>query len=123
MDRTEGARELARMRERFGFTLQPDAPARSLTVGERQQLEIVRLLSLGVKLLILDEPTTGISADQRTTLFETLRTLAADGMTVIFVSHKLEEVEDICGDVTVIRRGEGGRARPRCPARPSGWSR
>ena len=105
LDRGEGTRQLARMRERFGFALEPDAPVRSLTVGERQQLEIVRLLSLGVRILILDEPTTGISADQRTTLFTTLRALAAEGMTVIFVSHKLEEVEDICADVVVMRSG------------------
>jgi simple sugar transport system ATP-binding protein len=106
LDRSEGNRVLARMRERFGFALQPDVLARNLTVGERQQLEIVRLLSLGVKVLILDEPTTGISADQRTTLFETLRSLASEGMTVIFVSHKLEEVEAICDDVVVMRRGK-----------------
>jgi ABC-type uncharacterized transport system ATPase subunit len=116
LDRAEGIRELGRMRERFGFALEPDVPARNLTVGERQQLEIVRLLSLGVKVLILDEPTTGISADQRTTLFEALRTLAADGMTVIFVSHKLEEVEDICDDVVVMRRGKViGEARLPAP--------
>jgi len=76
-----------------------------LTVGERQQLEIARLLRLGAKVLILDEPTTGISADQRTTLFEALRALASEGMTVIFVSHKLEEVEDVCDEVAVMRRG------------------
>lgn len=105
IDRAEGIRELARMRDRFGFALEPDVPARSLTVGERQQLEIVRLLSLGVNVLILDEPTSGISADQRTTLFDALRKLASEGMTVIFVSHKLEEVEDICEDVVVMRRG------------------
>ena len=105
VDRGAGARELARIRERFGFALDPGAPARSLTVGERQQLEIARLLRLGAKVLILDEPTTGISADQRTTLFEALRALASEGMTVIFVSHKLEEVEDVCDEVAVMRRG------------------
>ena len=105
VDRRGGARELATMKERFGFALDPDAPARSLTVGERQQLEIARLLRLGAKVLILDEPTTGISADQRTTLFDALRALASEGMTVIFVSHKLEEVEDICEEVAVMRRG------------------
>jgi len=116
LDRGAGARELARVRDRFGFSLDPDAPARTLTVGERQQLEIVRLLWLGAKVLILDEPTTGISADQRTTLFEALRTLASEGMTVIFVSHKLEEVEEICDDVAVMRRGKviGAAAMP-CP--------
>jgi ABC-type uncharacterized transport system ATPase subunit len=106
VDRRAGVRELARIRDRFGFALDPDAPARSLTVGERQQLEIARLLNLGANVLIFDEPTTGISADQRTTLFETLRALASEGMTVIFVSHKLEEVEEICRDVAIMRRGK-----------------
>jgi len=115
-NRAAGTRELTAMRDRFGFSLDPDASARSLTVGERQQLEIARLLHLETKVLILDEPTTGISADQRTTLFETLRALAAAGLTVIFVSHKLGEVAEICTDVAVMRRGRvvGTAALP-CP--------
>ena len=67
-----------------------------MTVGERQQLEILRLLWLGVEILILDEPTTGISAEQKKKLFETLRKLAAEGKTIIFVSHKLEDVGELC---------------------------
>ncbi len=116
-DRKGARAELGRARERFGFALDPDATVRGLTVGERQQLEITRLLWLGARILILDEPTTGISADQRTTLFEALRSLASEGMTVIFVSHKLEEVEDICADVAVMRRGRvvGTSAMP-CPS-------
>jgi simple sugar transport system ATP-binding protein len=78
-----------------------------MTVGERQQLEIIRLLALGVQIIILDEPTTGISAPQKLQLFATLRRLAHDEQkTVIFVSHKLEEVEDLCDDVTVLRLGK-----------------
>lgn len=116
MDRAAGERALREMRERYGFSLDPDIPARNLTVGERQQLEIARLLRLNTRVLILDEPTTGISADQRTTLFATLRTLAAEGMTVIFVSHKLEEVEEICQEIAVMRRGKlVGRAQIPCP--------
>jgi simple sugar transport system ATP-binding protein len=59
----------------------------TLTVGERQQLEILRLLWLGARVLILDEPTTGISASQKELLFATLKKLAEQGMTIIFVSH------------------------------------
>src|SRR4029453_1829178 len=62
VDRGAGVRELARIRDKFGFSLDPQTSARSLTVGERQQLEIARLLSLGANVLIFDEPTTGISA-------------------------------------------------------------
>jgi simple sugar transport system ATP-binding protein len=89
VDRRGAARALLELCERFGFAFDLDAPARSLTVGERQQLEIVRLLWLGARVLVLDEPTTGISASQRTKLFEVLRQLAGEGMIVIFVSHKL----------------------------------
>ncbi|MGZ5383703.1 MAG: ABC transporter ATP-binding protein [Acidimicrobiia bacterium] len=105
IDRREARRELAGMSERFGFDLDPGSLVRSLTVGERQQLEIIRLLWLGARVLVLDEPTTGISAPQRVKLFSTLRGLAAEGMSVIFVSHKLEEVEEICERVTVMRSG------------------
>ena len=104
-DRDVARAELARLARQFGFAFDADAPARSLTVGERQQLEIVRLLWLGARVLILDEPTTGISAMQQAMLFDALRTLAGQGMIVIFVSHKLEEIETLCDRVTVMRRG------------------
>ena len=105
LDRGAAVRELNELCDRYGFNLDPTTPARLLTVGERQQLEILRLLWLGARVLILDEPTTGISADQRAKLFATLKALAKEGMSVIFVSHKLEEVADLCNRVTVITRG------------------
>jgi simple sugar transport system ATP-binding protein len=105
-DRRTAGRDLADGAAQFGFSFDPEAPVRTLTVGERQQLEIVRLLWLGAKVLILDEPTTGISAPQRVQLFAALRTLAKAGMSVIFVSHKLEEIADLCDSVTVMRRGK-----------------
>ncbi|MDA0364890.1 MAG: ATP-binding cassette domain-containing protein, partial [Chloroflexi bacterium] len=116
LDRRAGARELARVCAEFGFDLPPDVDVSTLTVGERQQLEIARLLWLGARVLILDEPTTAISDAQRDRLFETVRRLAARGMSLIFVSHKLEEVETICERVTVLRRGRvvGERELP-CP--------
>jgi ABC-type uncharacterized transport system ATPase subunit len=104
--RAAAARELQRIGDEFGFHFEPGAPARSLTVGERQQLEIARLLWLGARVLILDEPTTGISASQQERLFATLRALAGQGMIVAFVSHKLEEVEALCQTVSVMRRGK-----------------
>ncbi len=106
LDRKRAAVEFDELCERYGFNLDASTPARLLTVGERQQLEIVRLLWLGAKVLILDEPTTGISADQRSKLFTTLKALAKEGMSVIFVSHKLEEVADLCERVTVMTRGK-----------------
>ena len=92
--------------EQFGFAIDPDAYIDTLTVGERQQLEIMRLLWMGAKVLILDEPTTGISQPQKVKLFATLQKLAAQGMTILFVSHKLEDVEFLCSRVAVLRQGE-----------------
>ena len=114
VNRRATRKQVLELRDRFGFSYDLDAPTRTLTVGERQQVEITRLLWLGARVLILDEPTTGISADQRELLFATLRELAADGMIVIFVSHKLEEVEEICEEVTVMRAGKvvGGATMP-----------
>lgn len=89
----------------FSFTLDPDALLRTLTVGERQQLELLRLLALGIRVLILDEPTTGISSVQKNLLFEALRKLASEGKSVVLVSHKLEDVESLCDKVTVLREG------------------
>ncbi len=103
--RAEGRSKLKETATRLGFELDPDRTTRDMSVGERQQLEIVRLLSLGVRVLILDEPTSGISTGQREKLFEALRTLADEGLIVLFVSHKLEEVLDLCKSVTVIRAG------------------
>jgi ABC-type uncharacterized transport system ATPase subunit len=105
-DRRQARRELLQLAARFGFALDPDTFVHTLTVGERQQLEILRLLSLGVELIILDEPTTGISAPQKVKLFETLhRLVQEEGKSVVFVSHKLAEIEELCSQVTILRRG------------------
>ncbi len=106
--------DLKKYSAQFGFDLAPDALVGSLTVGERQQLEIMRLLSLGARILIFDEPTTGISLPQKVKLFETLKQLAQQGMTIIFVTHKLQDAEDLCERVTVLRLGQvvGNVQRP-----------
>jgi simple sugar transport system ATP-binding protein len=105
-DRQRARDELNALAAQFDFALSPDAPLASLTIGERQQLEILRLLWLGVQVLILDEPTTAISAQQKVKLFAALRKLAEQGKTVIFVSHKLEEVQELCDKVTILRHGK-----------------
>ena len=106
LDRSSARAELERVSGELGFRFDPERLARDLTVGERQQLEITRLMWLGARVLIFDEPTTGISATQRVQLFATLHNLAEDGLIVLFVSHKLEEVEELCDSVTVIRQGK-----------------
>ncbi len=118
-DRRAVAKDIHDLAVQFDFSLDPESYVDSLTVGERQQLEILRLLWLGAHVLILDEPTTGISASQKAKLFETLRKLAKQGMTVIFVSHKLEDVEALCHKVAVLRSGKlvGETTAPFNPAK------
>ncbi len=112
-DRRAVAGEIRDLAAQFNFSLDPEGYVDSLTIGERQQLEILRLLWLGAHVLILDEPTTGISASQKEKLFDTLRKLAKQGMTIIFVSHKLEDVEVLCHKVAVLMEGRlVGEAKP-----------
>ncbi|MHB8627354.1 MAG: ABC transporter ATP-binding protein [Aggregatilineales bacterium] len=116
-DRRLARKALADYSTRLGFALQPDGYIDGLTIGERQQLEIVRLLSLGARVLIFDEPTTGISEAQKNALFHALKQLARDeGLTVILVSHKLKDVELLCDQVYVLRAGHvAGQAAMPCP--------
>jgi simple sugar transport system ATP-binding protein len=114
--RTEARNTLTVLAGRLGFSVAPDDPISALTVGQRQQLEIIRLLACGARALILDEPTTGITAAQARSLFAALRRLVGEGNTVLFVSHKLDEVADLCDTVSVLRAGrvvgEGQMAMP-----------
>jgi len=116
LDRHRNRSRLIELASQFDFKLDPDALVSDLSIGERQQLEIIRLLRLGVSVLILDEPTTAISAQQKEKLFETLHQLTGQGKTVIFVSHKLEEVRSLCSMVTVMAHGKvAGEAIMPCP--------
>jgi simple sugar transport system ATP-binding protein len=99
-------KEFRRLALEFNFALDIQQRLGDLTVGERQQVEILRLLSLGVSTLILDEPTTGISASQKDALFAAARQLASQGKSVIFVSHKLADVNELCDRVSVMRQGQ-----------------
>ena len=113
-NRKEAAQDFNLLKKEFGFSLDPDSYVDSLTVGERQQLEIMRLLFLGARVFILDEPTTGISSAQKAKLFDTLKKFPEQAITTIFVSHKLEDVENLCDQVAVLRQGKlvGERKKP-----------
>ncbi|MCW5876869.1 MAG: ATP-binding cassette domain-containing protein [Anaerolineales bacterium] len=115
--RRRAAGELRELGARYGFEVHPHERIEDLSLGERQQLELLRLLSGGARLLILDEPTTGISAAQKELLFNSLRSLARDeGKTLILVSHKLDEVQELCNRAYVLRKGElAGEAELPCP--------
>lgn len=100
------AEELYQLTSQYDFELDLQAHIDSLSLGERQQLELIRLLAGGAKVFILDEPTTGISAEQQEKLFETIRKLAhEENKTVILVSHKLDEIQELCDEAFVLRKG------------------
>src|ERR687897_1798459 len=92
--------------ERFGLAVDPDAKVEDLSVGAQQRVEILRALFRGARVLVLDEPTAVLTAQEAQDLFKVLRTLTAQGTSVVFISHKLNEVLDIADRVTVLRRGQ-----------------
>ena len=91
--------------ERYGMALDPRRYVSTLSVGERQRVEIVRCLIQETTLLILDEPTSVLTPQEVTALFSTLRQLAKEGCSILFISHKLEEVRSLCHNATVLRQG------------------
>ena len=92
--------------ERYGMHLDPDRFVHTLSVGEQQRVEIVRCLLQDVKLLILDEPTSVLTPQEVTVLFRMLAQLAAEGCSILFISHKLDEVRALCDTATILRNGE-----------------
>jgi general nucleoside transport system ATP-binding protein len=91
--------------ERYNLALDPHALVRDLSPGERQRVELVKALVQGARLLVLDEPTSVLTPVEVDALFRVLRQLVAEGASVVFVSHKLAEVEMLADRVTVLRRG------------------
>jgi simple sugar transport system ATP-binding protein len=102
-------RELSR---RFGLSVDPSAPVGTLSVGEKQRVEILKALYRNARILILDEPTAVLTPQEVESLFATLRQMVADGMSVIFISHKLDEVLAISDRVAVLRAGKRVAERP-----------
>ena len=90
----------------LGFTVNPDAIVGELSVGLQQRIEILKALYRGAKVLILDEPTAALTPQETTEIFAVLKRLAGEGMSIVFISHKLYEVLDIADRITVIRRGQ-----------------
>ena len=90
----------------YGLPLDPDAHVADLSVGERQRIEIVRTLLQNPELIILDEPTSVLTPQEADRLFETLEKIRAEGRSVLYISHRLEEVQRICSRATVLRHGK-----------------
>ena len=97
--------EVARLADQFGMRVDPRAKIWQLSVGEQQRVEILKLLYRGARILIMDEPTAVLAPQEVEELFRTLHSMAADGRSVVFISHKLGEVLAIADRITVMRRG------------------
>lgn len=97
--------QITSLGQNFGLEVDPLAHVHSLSVGERQRVEIIRCLMTDPKLLILDEPTSVLSPQSVEKLFETLRRLRDSGVSILFISHKLEEIRAVCDRATILRMG------------------
>lgn len=98
--------KVADLAERFGLKVDPRAKVWQLSVGEQQRVEILKMLYRGAEVLIMDEPTAVLAPQEIEGLFTTLRSMASEGKSVIFISHKLQEVIAIADRVSVLRRGK-----------------
>jgi simple sugar transport system ATP-binding protein len=101
----EAHARVADLCQQYGFALDPAAKVEALSVGEQQRVEIIKVLFRGAELLILDEPTAVLVPQEVEELFTNLRRLREQGKTIIFISHKLDEVLEISDRITVLRRG------------------
>jgi simple sugar transport system ATP-binding protein len=104
-DRRAARARLARLATQSGLAIDPDAPVGRLSVGEKQRVEILKALYRDVRLLILDEPTAVLTPAETEGLFATLRRLVAQGLSIVFISHKLGEVAAIADRIAVLRQG------------------
>jgi len=106
VDHARMRREAKELLERLGVSIDPSVSVGSLSVADKQMIEIARALVHRVKLLVLDEPTAVIAGREVTLLFDRLRRLRAEGISIVFISHRLEEVFALCDRVTVLKDGE-----------------
>jgi simple sugar transport system ATP-binding protein len=107
------SRRIEAVSKRYGLPVDPGRLVHALSVGERQRVEIIRCLLQNPKLLIMDEPTSVLTPQAVRQLFETLRKLAAEGCSILYISHKLDEIRALCHTATVLRAGRvTGRCRP-----------
>ncbi len=105
LDLKRAEERIRRLAEKYGWRIDPRAKIWQLSVGERQQVEILKLLYRNADILIMDEPTSVLTPQETRQLFESLRKMAKEGRGVIYITHKLDEVFAVCDRVTVMRRG------------------
>ena len=105
LDKKSAKNKINDLSQRFGLAVEPDALVEKLSVGAQQRVEIVKILFRGAELLILDEPTAVLTPQETEALFSVLRRLKEQGKTIIFITHKLNEVMEVSDRVTVMRHG------------------
>ena len=105
LDADAAEAKVAALADSYGISIEPGAIVEDLSVGEEQRVEILKALYRGVEILILDEPTAVLTPAETQDLFANLRRLIADGKSIVFISHKLDEVLEIADRITVLRRG------------------
>jgi ABC-type uncharacterized transport system ATPase subunit len=111
-DRRRARRQVQELSERYGLQVNPDALIEDLPVGVQQRVEIIKALLRDASMLILDEPTAVLTPGETEDLFRVMRELRAGGRSIVFISHKLKEVQAIADEITVIRRGRVVGERP-----------
>jgi ABC-type uncharacterized transport system ATPase subunit len=112
LDRRKARRDVLELSERFGLQVDPDALVEDLPVGVQQRVEIIKALLRDASVLVLDEPTAVLTPGETEDLFRIMRELREGGRSIIFISHKLREVQAIADNITVIRRGMVVGERP-----------
>lgn len=106
LDRRTAHRRIRELGTQFGFEIDPEALVQTLPVGAQQRVEILKALYRDARILVLDEPTAVLTPQEAREVFQVLRRLAAEGRSIVFISHKLHEVLEIADRITVIRRGK-----------------
>src|SRR5207248_3404406 len=113
LDERGAEQRVRELSQQFGLAVEPGALVSDITVGQEQQVEILKALYRGAEILILDEPTAVLTPQEAQELFAIIRSLQADGKSIIFISHKLNEVLEIADRITVLRRGKVIETVPR----------
>jgi general nucleoside transport system ATP-binding protein len=123
LDYGEARTHVKALADQFGFAIDPDARIQDISVGQQQRVEILKALYRRADILILDEPTAVLTPQEATELFSILKNLQREGMSIIFISHKLNEVLEIADRITVLRRGRVIDTVPREGATEAGLAR
>jgi general nucleoside transport system ATP-binding protein len=123
LDYDAAAKRVSEMARTFKFSIDPHARIENISVGQQQRVEILKALYRNADILILDEPTAVLTPQEAHELFETLKALRNDGMSIVFISHKLNEVLEIADRITVLRRGKRIETLPREGATEAGLAR